>query len=161
MYQSSIRNKKKISKFNNSKHSDYSPEIDEEYAIVTKMLGNCRVNLTTNEGNDILGIIRGSLRKFTNKIFIELGDIVVVSVREFQKSKADIVHKYNRDQTLLLISEDKLSNIILNIYNKHNTSSNSNNCNIEFELNQYEYDSLSDINSSNEEDNEDIEDIDI
>ena len=32
------------------------------------------------------------------KVWINAGDIVLVSLREFQDSKADIIHRYNADE---------------------------------------------------------------
>jgi translation initiation factor 1A len=120
MYQSSIRDKKKHKKFNHVKTDNYliNQEV-EEFAYVKKLLGNCRVQVITNSGIDAVGIIRGTLRKFNKRILIETGDIVVVSKRDFQDSKVDIVHKYNQEQVSLLIQEDKLSNILCNFYNNH------------------------------------------
>lgn len=120
MYQSSIRDKKKHKKFNHVKTDNYliNQEV-EEFAYVKKLLGNCRVQLITNSGIDAIGIIRGTLRKFNKRILIETGDIVVVSKRDFQDSKVDIVHKYNQEQVNLLIQEEKLSNILCNFYNNH------------------------------------------
>lgn len=120
MYQSSIRDKKKHKQFNHTRSDNYfiNPEA-EEYAYVKKMLGNCRVQVITNSGIDAIGIIRGSLRKFTKRILIEVGDIVVVSKRDFQDNKVDIVHKYNPEQVNILVLEDKLSNILCNFYNNH------------------------------------------
>lgn len=118
MYQSSIRSKKKHQQFNNVKVDNYLLDEEcEEYAYVKKLLGNCRASLLTNSGNDTIGIIRGSMRKFNKRVLIEAGDIVVVSKRDFQDSKVDIVHKYNTDQVQSLIKEGKLSNIICNSFN--------------------------------------------
>jgi len=120
MYQSSIRDKKKHKKFNHTKSDNYfiNPEA-EEYAYVKKLLGNCRVQVITNTGIEAIGIIRGSLRKFNKRILIETGDIVVVSKRDFQDSKVDIVHKYNQEQVNILVTEGKMSNILCNFYNNH------------------------------------------
>lgn len=118
MYQTSIRNKKFKKHLNNTVENTYNIDLDyEEYAYVIKMLGNCRVNLITNSGDEVIGIIRGSLRKFAKRVLIEKGDIVVVAKREYQNAKVDIVHKYNREQINILIEENKLSNILLNSYN--------------------------------------------
>ena len=120
MYQSSIRDKKKHKKFNNVRSDNYfiNPEV-EEYAYVKKLLGNCRVEVITNSGIEAIGIIRGSLRKFNKRVLIETSDIVVVSKRDFQDTKVDIVHKYNQEQVSILVSEGKLSNILCNFYNNH------------------------------------------
>jgi initiation factor 1A len=135
MYQTSIRNKKKKKIISNIKTNNYelNPEI-EEYAYVIKILGNCRVSLITNTGNECIGIIRGNLKRFSNRVLIEKGDIIVVSTRDFQKNKVDIVHKFNRDQVLILISQEKLSNILINYYNNNYKIANNftENDNIEF-----------------------------
>ena len=69
MYQTSIRNKKQKKLLNNIKKDDYIVDVNcEEYAYVIKMLGNCRVSLITNSGKECIGIIRGSLRKFQNRM---------------------------------------------------------------------------------------------
>jgi|SaaInl6LU_22_DNA_1037377.scaffolds.fasta_scaffold63454_2 translation initiation factor 1A len=118
MYQTSIRNKKQKKYLNNSYNNNYNlDENNEEYAIITKLLGNCRVTLFTNSGNECMGIIRGSLRKFSKRVLIEKGDIVVVSIRDYQDSKVDIVHKFNREQIQLLIKEKTLSQTLINFYN--------------------------------------------
>ena len=126
MYQASIRDKKKHKIFNQQRSDNYEMNTYyEEYAYVKKLLGNCRVHLITNSGTEGIGIIRGSLRKFSKRVIIETGDIVVVSKRDYQKDKVDIVHKYNSDQVQTLISEQKLSNILCNLYNNIHVSTDS------------------------------------
>jgi len=156
MYQTTIRNKKvkKILK-NNIENQYVINEEEEEYAYVIKMLGNCRVLLVTNSGNECVGIIRGSLRKFINRVLIENGDIVVISKRDFQNNKVDIVHKYNREQINLLISEKKLSNILLNYYsNMKNKYEENEETNIQFTIdnNSYSSDNSDNIYNSNSHD---------
>lgn len=118
MYQTSIRNKKNKSKFQNEKESNYIMSEDEDYGYVQKLLGNCRVKILSDDGIESIGIIRGSLRKFNKRILIENGDIVVISKRDFQDSKVDIVHKFNNDQCLTLINDKIISNVIANLYTK-------------------------------------------
>lgn len=156
MYQTSIRNKKAKKILKNNFENTYNINIDdEEYAYVIKMLGNCRVDLITNSGNECIGIIRGSLRRFTNRVLIEKGDIVVIAKRSFQNNKVDIVHKYNRDHINILISEKKLSNILLNSYHNMKYKNNDDN---ETQI-QFTNDSDNESNSENIEDIEDIENI--
>jgi len=122
MYQASIRNKKNHLKFNHERDDNYIINNEyEEYGYVQKMLGNCRVKLISNSGIESIGIIRGSLRKFNKRVLIEVGDIVVISKRDYQDSKVDIVHKYNQDQISNFISENKLSSIIINYYTNKKT----------------------------------------
>ena len=126
MYQTTIRNKKKST--NIVKNYAIDSEF-EEYALSKKLLGNCRVSLITNSGNEVIGIIRGNMRKFNKRVLIEEGDIVVVSKRDFQLNKVDIVHKYNLEQTQYLINNKELSDVLINEYykNSHKTDKSDNN----------------------------------
>lgn len=116
MYQTTIRNKKKSTNIVKNYLID---EEFEEYALTKKLLGNCRVSLLTNGGDEVIGIIRGNMRKFNKRILIEVGDIVAVSKRDFQTNKVDIVHKYNLDQTQSLINNKQLSDVLINQYYKN------------------------------------------
>lgn len=120
MYQTTIRNKKKSTNIVKSYLID---EEHEEYALSKKLLGNCRVSLLTNGGEEVIGIIRGNMRKFNKRVLIEVGDIVAVSKRDFQTNKVDIVHKYNLEQTQSLINNKRLSDVLINQYykNSHKT----------------------------------------
>lgn len=118
MYQSSIRNKKSKADFNRDKNLNYTIDNDcEEYAYVIKLLGNCRASVISNSGVTSIGIIRGTLRKFNKRIMIENGDIVVISKRDYQDNKVDIVHKFNSEQSKSLIKNKELSNILITYYN--------------------------------------------
>jgi initiation factor 1A len=159
MYQTSIRNKKKLTNFNKDKEINY--EINtayEEYAYVIKLLGNCRARIICNDGTEAIGVIRGSMRKFNKRVLVENGDIVVVSKRDYQKEKVDIVHKFNSEQCQNLIKADLISNTLISFYHKQadynedkdKSSSDYNDC-IFFE---------EDSNSADIDDN-DISDISI
>jgi translation initiation factor 1A len=66
-----------------------------EYAQVVKMLGNGRLEAKCFDGNTRLAHIRGKLRK---KQWINTGDIVLLSLREFQDGKGDVLMKYSADE---------------------------------------------------------------
>lgn len=70
-------------------------EDGEEYAQVLKMLGNGRLEAACFDGQKRLAIIRGKLRK---KVWIAAGDIILLSLRDFQDDKADVVLKYLPDE---------------------------------------------------------------
>jgi translation initiation factor 1A len=125
MYQTSIRKKKK--NFNTSKNSNYDINFEyEEYGLVKKLLGNCRVNLICNSGDEVMGIIRGNMRKFNKRVLIDKGDIVVISKREYQANKVDIVHKISSDKYSEVLNSVHFSNVLKNeYYNITNTSSNN------------------------------------
>ncbi|GAB6032831.1 Eukaryotic translation initiation factor 1A [Chamberlinius hualienensis] len=70
-------------------------EDGQEYAQVTKMLGNGRLEATCFDGTKRLCHIRGKLRK---KVWINQGDIILVGLRDYQDAKADVILKYNADE---------------------------------------------------------------
>lgn len=70
-------------------------EEGQEYAIVTKVLGNSHLECTCFDNVVRLGNIRGKIRR---RVWIGLGDIVLCCLRDFQDNKVDIIHKYNPDE---------------------------------------------------------------
>mgnify|MGYP006279795857 CR=1 FL=1 len=64
---------------------------DQEYAQVTKLLGNCRLEAQCFDGKNRLCHIRGTMRK---KIWIVVNDVVLVSLRDYEDNKCDIIYKY-------------------------------------------------------------------
>lgn len=136
MYQTSIRNKKKKSQFNKVSNNNYNIDSEYEvYAYVIKLLGNCRVLVLCDNGKEAVGIIRGSMRRFNKRILIETGDIIAVSIRDYQSGKVDIVHKYNAEQCKILIINKEISDTLINAYNRVNinTISSVNDANIIFD----------------------------
>ncbi|KAL8278707.1 hypothetical protein RQP46_008999 [Phenoliferia psychrophenolica] len=70
-------------------------EDGQEYAQVLKMLGNGRVEAMCFDGEKRLAHIRGKMRK---KVWINQGDIILLSLRDFQDDKADVIQKYTSDE---------------------------------------------------------------
>eukprot|EP00771_Trimastix_marina_P001473 gnl/Trimastix_PCT/255.p2 GENE.gnl/Trimastix_PCT/255~~gnl/Trimastix_PCT/255.p2 ORF type:complete len:139 (-),score=49.03 gnl/Trimastix_PCT/255:484-900(-) len=70
-------------------------EPGQEYAQVLKMLGNGRLTAHCFDGTERLCHIRGKLRK---KVWINGGDIVLIGLREYQDSKADVILKYSPEE---------------------------------------------------------------
>ena len=66
-------------------------EDGQEYAQVTKMLGNGRLEAMCFDGVKRLCHIRGKLRK---KVWIAQSDIVLVGLRDYQDAKADTKFQY-------------------------------------------------------------------
>ena len=66
-----------------------------EYAQVLKMLGNGRLEALCFDGSKRLGHIRGKLRK---KVWINQGDIILLSLRDYQDEKGDVILKYSADE---------------------------------------------------------------
>lgn len=66
-----------------------------EYAQVLKMLGNGRLEALCFDGSKRLAHIRGKLRK---KVWINQGDIILLSLRDYQDEKGDVILKYSADE---------------------------------------------------------------
>jgi len=98
------RNQKKHSKGQEKRELEYKDD-GQEYAQVTKMLGNGRVDVLCIDGVKRLGIIRGAMR---NKIWINLSDFVLVGLRDFQDNKCDILLKYTSDEVRNLKAYNEL-----------------------------------------------------
>lgn len=83
-------------------------EDQETYGQVINALGNNRLMVKCfSDGKDRVCTIRGSMRK---KIWINKNDIVLVSLRDFQDDKADIIHKYDESDVKKL---KKMNEIII------------------------------------------------
>lgn len=80
-------------------------EEGQEYGQVTKLLGNCRLEVNCFDGATRLCHIRGSMRK---KVWIKINDLVLVSLRDFEDSKADIIYKYDLDEINYLKKEKEI-----------------------------------------------------
>ncbi|EPB92087.1 translation initiation factor 1A [Mucor circinelloides 1006PhL] len=89
----------------NDKRELVFKEEGQEYAQVLKMLGNGRVEAQCFDGVKRLALIRGKLRK---KVWINQGDIVLLSLRDFQDEKADVIQRYNPDEARQLKSYGEL-----------------------------------------------------
>ena len=92
---------------------------DEEqnqcYGHIIKSLGNGRFDVNCYEninGSFVMKprkcLVRGSMRK---RIWINMGDIVLISLREFQDSKADIMYKYEDYEISQLLKLNQILNI--------------------------------------------------
>lgn len=79
----------------NEKRELVFKEDGQEYAQVTKMLGNGRLEAMCFDGAKRLCHIRGKLRK---KVWINSGDIILLGLRDYQDTKADVILKYTPDE---------------------------------------------------------------
>jgi initiation factor 1A len=76
-------------------------EEGQEYAQVLRMLGNLRVETMCFDGKTRLAHICGKMRK---RVWIAQDDIVLLTLRDFQDDKADIILKYSVDEARQLKS---------------------------------------------------------
>jgi translation initiation factor 1A len=66
-----------------------------EYSKVLRMLGNGRLEAYCFDGETRQCHIRGKMRK---KVWVSAGDIILISLRDFQDGKADVILKYTADE---------------------------------------------------------------
>ena len=64
----------------------------QEYAQINKLFGNGRFEANCFDGKIRLAHARGNLKK--KKIFVKAGDVVIVSLREFEDAKCDVIYVY-------------------------------------------------------------------
>ncbi|XP_052519990.1 eukaryotic translation initiation factor 1A-like [Budorcas taxicolor] len=90
------RNRRKGKKKNKYEKGDLVFKEDgQEYAQVTKMLGNARLEAMCFDGVTRICRIRGSLRK---QVWINTSDIILIGLRDYQDNKADVILKYSADE---------------------------------------------------------------
>lgn len=84
---------------------------EQNYAMVLDVLGNGRFRCNVDNGEKLLGILCGNMKK--RKIWVNRGDLILVSRRDYEKDKVDIISKYNHDEWDYLKSiEPCLENLI-------------------------------------------------
>ena len=93
--------KRKNNPIPQSKRELICKEDEQEYALITKILGGGKMEGKCFDNVTRICNIRGSL---TRKVWIKVNNIVLVSLRDFEtkderkKEKADIIHLYNEDE---------------------------------------------------------------
>jgi translation initiation factor 1A len=80
-------------------------EEGQQYGQITKILGNCRVEVFCFDGQIRMGHVRGKFRK---KVWINRDDIVLIGLRDYQDGKCDIIHKYTSDEARRLKNRGEL-----------------------------------------------------
>ena len=71
----------------------------EEYAQIIKILGDGRFQCKCADGIERVAHVRGKMRK---RIWLANGDIILVSLREFEPEKCDVVEKYKEKEVAKL-----------------------------------------------------------
>jgi translation initiation factor 1A len=113
------------------KYDDLLATDDQDYFIITSVGGGGRYKgiLYTDFKNKIsterLAITSGRIKRFAR---IRKGSLVLISIRDFQQDKVDILHVYSADEINLLINKGDVSDT----FAKPSDSSDSTPVNIEF-----------------------------
>jgi translation initiation factor 1A len=88
--------KRKMGKknFTDDRELNFKEEM-QEYAQVLRLLGDSRLEVQCMDGEKRVGHIRGKMRK---KVWIAMGDLVLVALREYENDKCDIILRYTEDE---------------------------------------------------------------
>lgn len=70
-------------------------EDGQEYAQVSALLGSSRLRVQCADGVSRLCTIRG---KLVRRAWVSLRDIILVSLRDFEEGKCDMIHKFSSDE---------------------------------------------------------------
>lgn len=149
------RRKGKNENSNDIKRQLIFKEDEQEYGQVIKTLGNSRLEVYCFDGVKRLCTIRGSMRK---KIWINRDDIILISLRDFQHDRGDVIHKYNADEARTLKSYGEIpENAIIkqNNNNANDTTEQTGNDDTPFEFTDDANDTV-DNNMDDIKTNEDI-----
>ena len=100
-------------------------EEGQEYAVVTKLLGNSMINCRVyfreiekdSKGNETvsfkseekIGVIRNSLKK--KKIFINANNVILVCIRDFEPGKVDVIYSYKDKEIKKLYRKNMIPSI--------------------------------------------------
>ena len=99
-------------------------EAGEEYAQVLKLLGGSKMEVHCMDGKKRIAKVRG---KFKRRVWVNVGDIILVALREMDDEKCDIIHVFYSDeakslkamgeipQDIHISEQQKLENNDLNI----------------------------------------------
>ena len=93
---------KRNKNFTNENKALRIKEDGQEYAKVSRCKGNCRFDVDCCDGKPRAAILCGTMRK---RKFINQGDLVLVSIREWQDDICDIIDSYDESQAKKLKQE--------------------------------------------------------
>lgn len=92
---SNKRGKNSNKKNQNDKREIIFKDDGQEYGQVVRIFGSGQFEVFCYDGTTRISHIRGKMKK---RNWIRLGDIILVSLRDFQDKHADIIHKYQYEE---------------------------------------------------------------
>ena len=86
------------------------PKKGELLGIVLTMLGSNRLTVECSDGETRMCRIRGKIRK---RVWIRVGDLVLLVPWEIEPSKADVIWRYTRTQARWLNKKGYVKNLTI------------------------------------------------
>jgi translation initiation factor 1A len=94
----------------------------QEYAQIIRLLGDARFEVQCMDTVKRIAHIRGKMIK---RVWVAAGDVVLVSLREYEPEKCDIIVKYNEEEARKLKTMKEIpESIKVNEENKQNPEDN-------------------------------------
>lgn len=134
---------------------EYADPNGQVYGVIERAMGMCRFSIACVDGVKRTGCIRGSIKKKTK---VAAGDVVIVSLREFEDSKCDIIHKYD-DKAISQLRREGLIPNDVKVVSSHDDAEDDGG--VEFDFNSLEQEAavLSDVEEDEEDEEVDVDDI--
>lgn len=92
----------------------------QEYGKIVKILGNCRFKVVLEDQKEYLGVLCHRLFK---RAWINIDSLVLVSRRDFEDSKVDIIHKYSDEDVRYLHRVSAIPSFFYPDFNDHDQDS--------------------------------------
>ena len=83
----------------NIDYKSSEPSDNQQYALILTNLGERRFQVLCEDRQERICNVRGKFRK---RVWIKIGNLVIVSLRSFQMDKCDLLHRYNDDEARML-----------------------------------------------------------
>lgn len=109
--------KKKNKNFQPAKRVLIFKEDMQEYCKMTKMLGGLHIMVMLPDKSEVMAVIPGRFRK---RCFMKVGDVLIVSMREYEESKCDVCYKYLEDEVRMLATYNEIPNFFLDSFDNSN-----------------------------------------
>ena len=132
------------------------PDKYQEFALVNKLLGNSRVTVTYIKDNqsaiNAMGVISGKLRK--RKQWVIAGNFVIISERDFEKDKVDVIHVYKEYEMNELKRRGLINKKLVNLSNSIGTTASKGEDNGDHEFSEFvETEPVSDVDPRKKQEN--------
>jgi len=78
----------------------------QEYGKITKLCGNCRFMVQLPDMKEYIGIL---CKRMYKRAWLSIDQIVLVSRRDFQADKVDIIHRYSDEEVRTLVQLNEIT----------------------------------------------------
>lgn len=104
-------------------------EDDQEYGKIIRVLGDRKVTVLLTDGGEILGCIPGKFRK---RVWFKVDDMVLISRRDFQSDRVDVIYKYHDYEAKKLLKMNEIPPKFLDVVSENTSEQQTDDINDEF-----------------------------